>query len=496
MTEASLGAERVRLMRDALINCSGFLVSGAVGVLLMPLLLKGLGAQAYGLWLAALAVGNIAAVLDFGLEWSVTREVAAAQQGAAAEKTERFVAAAGGAYVGIGVLGALLIVISGFSLRGALRLSAENFNLSFLIFLLAAISFFADQMTALESAVLGGLRRFDAVNKVSAAAALARAAGIVVLLAAGAGLAAVAAWTALLSVAAAATAVFAVARIEPRYRFRLGRFDWKAIAPYARTGFSASCASSLGALYWQIPQILLGVAGGAAWIAQYHIAQKFPLTILAMSATASSVFFPAASQHERAGQTARLREVLESGTRLIVLGALPLCLMLWIVAPGLLRSWAGETRPEMALILRLTALTVFVDALAAAALEVLWGCGVTRRVVAVFLALTLANLFLILLLLRQIGITGAAWGMLFSMAGGSLGLLLMACRACETPPFELMKKTFKGLLLPAAACAAATAVFLQLPLSGWPAVLGAALSGGGAYAAGLYFSGARRTAAA
>ena len=42
-------SERVRLMKDGLVNCSEFLLAGILGVFMIPILLRGLGAQAYGL---------------------------------------------------------------------------------------------------------------------------------------------------------------------------------------------------------------------------------------------------------------------------------------------------------------------------------------------------------------------------------------------------------------------------------------------------------------
>ena len=69
--------ERVRLMRDGLVNNSGAVVSVVVGIVLVPIMLHGLGTESYSLWIAALAVLGMPAGLDFGLGATVIREVAA-----------------------------------------------------------------------------------------------------------------------------------------------------------------------------------------------------------------------------------------------------------------------------------------------------------------------------------------------------------------------------------------------------------------------------------
>ena len=46
---------RLRLMRDGMVNYSGFVTSGLAGIILVPVMLRCLGTESYGLWLVALA---------------------------------------------------------------------------------------------------------------------------------------------------------------------------------------------------------------------------------------------------------------------------------------------------------------------------------------------------------------------------------------------------------------------------------------------------------
>ena len=70
--------ERLRLMRDGVVNYSGFVTSGLAGIILVPVMLRYLGTESYGLWLAAMAVWGMLGSFDFGLYWSVSREIASA----------------------------------------------------------------------------------------------------------------------------------------------------------------------------------------------------------------------------------------------------------------------------------------------------------------------------------------------------------------------------------------------------------------------------------
>ena len=74
---SSLAAkERVRIMRDGVLNNLSLLASGVIGIALVPIMLKGLGSDSYGIWIAALSIAGTASLFDFGLGMCTTREVA------------------------------------------------------------------------------------------------------------------------------------------------------------------------------------------------------------------------------------------------------------------------------------------------------------------------------------------------------------------------------------------------------------------------------------
>ena len=115
--------ERVRLLRDGVVNNLGFVVSGVVGLILIPILLDGLGAELYGLWIAAQAVAGLAAVFEPGFGWSVIREVGATGSGKIPDESARFVRAALTGYLLLGSIGALLIGSLGLVMGARLHLT-------------------------------------------------------------------------------------------------------------------------------------------------------------------------------------------------------------------------------------------------------------------------------------------------------------------------------------------------------------------------------------
>src|SRR5438445_13036345 len=73
--------ERTRLIGNGILNVGGFVFSKATDIVLIPVLLHGLGAELYGLWIASFSVSALVGWADLGLGWSLTREIAKAEAG-------------------------------------------------------------------------------------------------------------------------------------------------------------------------------------------------------------------------------------------------------------------------------------------------------------------------------------------------------------------------------------------------------------------------------
>ena len=485
---------RLRLMRDGIINNLGFFISSAMGIVLVPILLTGLGPELYGLWIAALAAVNIAGLFEPGLGWAVIREVAATRWQENREETIRFVSAAGTAFVAIGLLGGVALGLLGLSVATELHLAPETQHFAPAVFALAGLAFFVNQVSGFTMLVLMGLRRFDVVNTVAVIEAFLRVSGVFLLLHSGFGFLPVVGWWVLATATSAVVGQVFISRLDPPLRFRPARLEWQSLRQHLPYGLSSRLALIGYSISWQGMPLLISLVLGSAAIVPYYIGQKFPVAIVKISGRASDVFFPAASEAASAGdQIPRTREILALGLRWTILLTLPLCLVLWVIAPNLLRVWMGEAQAEPLQILYLLTGTVLTSAVGDVAFHVLWARQAVRRVLGVACFTALATLGLSLLLLPRIGAVGAAWGVLLPLTAASFAYLAFATRDCGVHIFGLLWNAVRGLLLPGTACAAAA--FLAMLLIGaasWPGVIGGAVAGGTAYVLTLYRTGAQQ----
>ncbi len=484
--------ERVRLMRDGIIHYSGIVVSGLAAIFVVPVMVKGLGAESYGLWVAALSLSGVVSFVDFGLNSSISREVSGGLHGAERADTIRFVRAAGTAYLLIGLAGGSLIFALGWILRGDLHLSPLDAQLAPWVFALVAVAHLADQIQAYAFAGLIGLRRFDVVNLIMVGFALVRAGGIIALTWSGYGLLGVAAWHATAVAIATGVALTFVGRRDPALRWTLGRLDWAALRRHVSFGLLSQLLLGSVNVIWETAPLLIGLTLGSAWITPFHIGMKFPLGVWLLSWRAAQVLFPAASEQGRQNGLASTRGIFEVGTRWILVLVLPFCIILEIVAPRLLEAWLGSVPPEAVTVLRLGAAAVLIDALGEGALQVMWGQGAVRKALAVTGTVAVLTVGLTLLLLGPLGIRGAALALLLSVGVGSSWFFLASARAYGVHPLRLVHALASGLLLPGAACAVtALASTRWNALSGWPGVITTCFLSGSAYVAALALHGGR-----
>jgi O-antigen/teichoic acid export membrane protein len=484
--------ERVRLMKDGLINNSRFLVSAVLGIVVVPIMLNGLRAELYGLWVVALSMIGILGFLDFGLDSVVVREVAGTIENESSAQAARFVKMAATVYFLIGLGGAVTLSIIGLVLSSSLHLSDAARRIAPVVFLLAGVTFLVTVAFNFSLVILRGLRRFDFVNILAVGETTVRTVGIILLIKGGMGLVSVCVWQILSGLFASIAGFLVLARLRTGLSVGLLPFDRAFLRAHLPFGFGSQLAFAAARITWDTGPLLIGLVLGSTWIALYNVAQKFPYALTSMTWSAAEVLFPAVIQYRKDPSVERARNVLKLGTRWITVLAIPLCVILWNAGPQLLYAWVGESRPEAVTILRLFTTAVFVDAMGAASFEVLWGLGLIRTILTTMVAVALSSLGLGWLLLHHIGVTGATWGILLPMTVGAFSLMERASRTCEIRLTRLLRDSFDGLLLPTTAVMlAGLVVNFLLQTDPLLQVLAGVLFGGPAYLICFYLVGAR-----
>ena len=476
-----------RLMKDALVNNLAAPVSTVVGILLVPLMLRALGQDDYGLWIVATSISGMVAALDFGLYWSINRVVAADAGGGLGDNSD-FVRSAANVFLLVGLAGCVFVGGAGLFSGDRLHLPAAGGGTVSLVFWLVGATLFAERLSASGFAVLAGLRRFDLINLIAVVATVAWGAAAAALLMGGAGVAAVAFAQLAVSALKGVGTLLVAARLAPNYGFRPFFLRWGALRRHASFAVSSLLVDGFSSVAWNSAPALIGFISGPAAAVPFHIGQKFPIAVSAMGGRAAEVVFPAASESRH--DAARSAEVLRTGSRWVVVLVLPFAALLFATAPELLRAWVGDPPPGSVSVLRVMALTVLAEAALLSPVNLLWGRGAMRPILVVYAAKGIGVVALTLALVGRFGVAGAAWGMFVPIAAGAAALFILAARECGIEPSRLAAGTAHGLLLPALASGVTASSVLHFGGGGRIQVALALVLGGLAYLAALFgFSG-------
>lgn len=422
-----------------------------VALVSLPLLLKGLGTVAFGVWALLQtfsAVTGWFSLLDLGISTAATREVAArhgvedhAGLGTAVGSTLAVMA-------GLGVASAALVAVVGplafphlfrapASLVGDLRLAAVFF----------AIQIGLDLLSGGLQSVLDGYQRID----------LSRLIDVVrrTLVAVFASVAALV-WhrldlVALASMAATAigtvAALVVVGRLTHGLRRRPNRATIVALVRYGRT---VAVLRPLGVLHRTIDRFVVGAILGPGAVSVVEIATQLQNGSDAVLSAASYAVVPSAARLEAQGERRKLVELLQTGTRYVLLVTWPVAALTAVLAGPAIHLWVGPSYRSAAGLTAVAIVSLVLIAPAQVASNLLLGTGRAAAILRVAALAIAVNAVGSVVLVHFVGIVGAFQATVASSIVTTPLLLRVALRDLDVPAGRFVR-TAVGPALPALA---------------------------------------------
>jgi O-antigen/teichoic acid export membrane protein len=462
-----------------------------VGVVSLPLLLRGLGTDGFGTWVLLQtfsATTGWFSLADAGVGTATTTTVSAR----AATDDEAGVRAAVSAslaiFAGLGVVCAGLLALIGPRALPSLFNTPEPLIAP----LRVAVAIFAgqllmDQATNAAEAALEGLQRVDLsrladgirrtlVAAATVGAALASGQLPVVALAA--------------AVAAAVAAIVAVAMLARHLPGRLERPVGTEVRALFVHGRAIALLRPIGVLHRQIDRLVVGAALGPSSVALVEVAIQIQNGAEAVLSASSYSAIPAASWVHAREDHGSLRELLERGTRYSLLVTLPVTVGAALLAGPLVQVWLGDGYDEVPRLAAVALSYTAVTAVLQVGSNLLVGTGRSGSVLRGALVAVSVNLIASMVLVRVVGMVGVFVASLL----GALALVPWVGRAMlratglSAAPF--LRSAVLPCLAPLAVLTVTVLALRTLPLAPLPLLLvagtgGAAAYGGVALAIGL-----------
>jgi O-antigen/teichoic acid export membrane protein len=474
--------EKIRLMRDGTVHALGLVLSSVAGLLLVPIMVRGLGAEGYGLWMASVAAVSIFGAFDLGLRLIIVRDLAGELRAERAPVIRTML----WLHIALGLIAGCIVAFAGTVAANRLHLSDQSRSVAPMVFLLGAGSCFFDQIFMYVMSVWSGLRRFDLLNSYSVVASILRIGLFGFALAFGHGILTIAALNLGIAAACAVSGLLLIAVAIPELRPRVEGPTWQSLREPLGFGAFSQAATSIASLQMPLSTLLISLINGAAAVTPFTVGQKFPNLLSGLTWRTSEVFFPVASR-QRVSSELDAEQFLQTITRWLALAILPGALGLFLIAPALLRAWMGSVDPTALAILRLASLSVAIEIFIPGVIQLFWGAGQTTVVLMVNLATVCADVLLAVILLPRLGPVGAAWATVGSTVVAAILLLLFVSRQRQVRILPVLGGTARRLV-PALLLALAPVFFLQMMIAGrnWPAVMGIVILSAALYLAMLW----------
>jgi len=416
------------LVRGAAWNLLGQSLPVIAAFLFVPLLVRGLGVERFGILSLAWMLIGYFSLFDLGMGGALTRMVSERLASGRQDEVPALVWTSLALTCAMGLVGTLVVSsiapwLVGDVLKVPAAFRAETVGLlEVLAFSLPVIT-----GTAALSGTLAAQQRFGVLNAIRIPMGIFTYGGPLLVLPFGASLVPIALVLAAGRGVAGVVHLAACLATTPGMRGTV-RLERRLVRPLASFGGWMTVTSAVGPLMVYMDRFLIGGMLSMAMVAYYTTPYDLTSRMWILSLPVVAVLFPAFAACSRTDPP-RAARLFDWGLRTVALLLFPAALLLATFAAEILRFWLGpDFAAQGATVLRLLAIGMFVNGLAQVALALVQGSGrpdLGARLHLVELPLYLAAVWL---LIRAHGIEGAAMAWLGRVAVDAIALFLLAAR--------------------------------------------------------------------
>ncbi len=490
--EAREGQDRAFVKRRLIVNTGASIATNLWAILVslavVPVLIAGLGPEAFGIWALLLAFSALTgwfSLADFGVGVASSNALAAAQANSDQHRRKLLISTTIWYFAAIGMASAAI-----YAAGGALVLEVSSFvpsdpqNDVMLAIALAALQVGVDLTSRSFVSILDGVQRvdlarlLDAVRRTLVAVFAGAAAATIGTLQATVGAALVAS-----CVGALISAIVA----QRMVRWSLRSPSFSIVVELIRAGIAIGLLRPLGVIHRTMDRIIVGVIIGPTAVGGVEVAASLQNGIDAILSATSNPVTPSASFLHAGGDQEGLRRVFIRGTRYSLLATIPAGVFVVMLSPQIIEVWIGSDAPESsAALARLGCLAIMVMAIAAVGSNLLIGIGQARLVLLAASVSVGINLALSIWLAQEWGPEGVFTATLISSAALTPLIVLPSVRLTSAHLGDFIRRSVLPGFAPGVVLAiviVGIVAVLQSPV--W-ILIAAAVLGGLATAASTY----------
>lgn len=399
-------------LRNGLANFMGGVLPALVTLFTTPFIVNTLGESSYGVLTLITAIVGYFAFLDLNVTAGSVKYVAEHHATGNVLRRNQTLTSGMALYLVIGLAGCGLVLLFTdalldrvFAIPANLRNEAER------ALELAAFGFLFGQLQIYLNSVPQSIRRYDQSALLESIFGVLTPLAMVLTLWLGYGLVEIVAVRVLISVVNNAVLVGVIRRLLPDFVLVIP--DRQTLVVLGKFSGFAYLSRLATVAYAQGDKLILGALTSMSALTHYAVPFMLVNRVFALSYRLGGVLFPVASALAANREIDRLRELYLYAARYVFFINVSLALMLTTVAHEILLYWIGPTLAAGgAAVLTLIAFSSLIDSLTNAPSLVNDGLGHPHVTGGFAVSRALLGVTLTLLLVKELGMIGAAWSQL------------------------------------------------------------------------------------
>jgi O-antigen/teichoic acid export membrane protein len=432
-----------RLYTNAVSNALGFVAQVVVSFALAPIVARGLGDARYGVWSFTESVLVYLMLFDLGIASALVRYVPRLLAGRDQVGLNRVFSACLAFFTMIAVAAGLIVGLVLYCCPDRFLGGAPAESAEVRLVLFAAVANFATILPlSVFPAMLDGLNAFSIKTLIRTAFLVARIPATLWVIRADSPLLGLILLLTTSNILESLTIAVLVVRKIPGLRFVPRQIDRPTIRMIRGYSIDSFLAMIAGRLTFSTDAFVIGWALGWAAITPFAFANRLVDMARMMLRSTTVTLTPAISASEARGDLRAVRGYFLTGTRLVLYIVLPIEAGLLLLGKPFLARWlrgmdvADLAGPSLWVLAAPLALTIAQSVAA----RVLYGMGQIRLFARMALAEGVVNLLLSLILVRQFGIVGVAWGTTLPHVGFCLFAIFHAATLLDIRPREYLRE--------------------------------------------------------
>lgn len=438
MTLQSLG-RRQSITRNTILNFGGLSFPLLVGVAVMPIITRNMGATRFGLLGLTLALLEYSGLFDLGLARATTKHVAE-RLATGDDEVSHLVVASVLSVVVFGVVGGIIFALAAPLLANHVFVIPPNMKAEAIsVFRVLGSLIPVTLLLVSLRGVLEAAHRFDLSNAVRIPSSLASFLIPAVMSSYGYSLPPIMAMFFVSRIVFCTLSVFAVQRAIPTLKWNLPD-DWSLLRPLLAFGGWMSVSNIVSPLLVYLDRFMLGAFVGLSAVGYYTAPFDGVIRMLIVPGSLVNALFPSVSGMHATGDTNGIKRVFGKAIRnMSIILAFP-SIILMLFGPFLLRFWLGDTFAEHGgQAVRILAFGVLMNSLAHIPSSFTVAMGRPDINAKFHMVELLVHLPIAWWLIHRYGVTGAAiaWTIRVTFDAGLLFVAL--ARLLDTPLWQLLK---------------------------------------------------------